>query len=174
MHRVFSSFGTSLLCSRQARRNAARSLSPAFKRISFCFKPSGRHSFRVDAGLPKCGSITPHFSNVTDTLKRALASAKEIVRTAAAKISGKAVSALPRSPRGGVGARDGTASLVTCSGLVAGVARALLYHGLRMGLFPSMKRSLGLSQTNVLGKMVAGAACGAVGSVICNPLDLVA
>ena len=56
----------------------------------------------------------------------------------------------------------------------AGVARALLYHGLRMGLFPSMKRSLGLSQTNVLGKMVAGAACGAVGSVICNPLDLVA
>ncbi|KAJ8613537.1 hypothetical protein CTAYLR_002155 [Chrysophaeum taylorii] len=56
-------------------------------------------------------------------------------------------------------------------GVVAGTARALLYHGLRLGIFPAVKRAFP-GDDGIARKLIAGAACGALGSVICNPLDL--
>lgn len=56
-------------------------------------------------------------------------------------------------------------------GAAAGVARALLYHGLRLGLFPAVKRVLP-GGDGLASKLLVGAACGAAGSVTCNPLDL--
>lgn len=62
-------------------------------------------------------------------------------------------------------------------GVVAGVARALIYHGLRLGLFPPIRRALhvllGGASVSLLAEMLVGAACGGLGAVLCNPLDLV-
>lgn len=55
-------------------------------------------------------------------------------------------------------------------GVVAGTARALLYHGLRLGIFPAVKRAL--PGASLADKLLVGAACGALGSALCNPLDL--
>lgn len=55
-------------------------------------------------------------------------------------------------------------------GVVAGTLRALSYHGLRLGLFPAVNRCFG--GDGLLRKLVVGAACGALGAAIVNPLDL--
>ena len=59
-------------------------------------------------------------------------------------------------------------------GVVAGTLRALAYHGLRLGLFPFVNRLLeGISLGEGFGrKVLVGAACGALGACLCNPLDL--
>lgn len=66
-------------------------------------------------------------------------------------------------------------------GVVAGVLRAVVYHGLRLGLFPPVKRALsallaayqGPDATLSLGaKIFIGVVCGGLGSALCNPLDL--
>mmetsp|Transcript_18093 Transcript_18093/g.21935 ORF Transcript_18093/g.21935 Transcript_18093/m.21935 type:complete len:366 (+) Transcript_18093:3-1100(+) len=57
-------------------------------------------------------------------------------------------------------------------GVVAGTIRALSYHGLRLGLFPAVKRLLGDSGDDLITKLFVGAACGALGALIVNPLDL--
>ena len=67
--------------------------------------------------------------------------------------------------------KQGAPSPFTTAGLVAGICRALVYHGLRLGLFPTVKLKLGA--TTLASKMAAGAACGALGAAVCNPLDLV-
>ena len=65
---------------------------------------------------------------------------------------------------------------------VAGIVRAAMYHGIRLGLFPPIRRALhaalslaGGSAASVplLAKMAIGAACGGFGAMLCNPLDLV-
>ncbi|KAJ1456561.1 mitochondrial carrier domain-containing protein [Pelagophyceae sp. CCMP2097] len=61
------------------------------------------------------------------------------------------------------------------NGVVAGSCRALVYHGLRLGLFPAIKRAFSRSGTvsTALGPtMLLGAFCGAVGAMLCNPLDV--
>lgn len=55
-------------------------------------------------------------------------------------------------------------------GVVAGVARALAYHGLRLGVFPFVNHAF--PGGDVGRKLAVGAACGALGSALCNPLDL--
>lgn len=57
-------------------------------------------------------------------------------------------------------------------GVAAGTARALLYHGLRLGLFPAVKRIFPGQSEAVGRKILLGAACGALGSLLCNPFDL--
>ena len=64
----------------------------------------------------------------------------------------------------------GRGRLLTSAGLVAGVARALIYHGLRLGLFPAVTRSL---PANAAGALTAGALCGGGGALLVAPLDLV-
>ena len=72
-------------------------------------------------------------------------------------------------------------SVASAPGIVAGVIRALLYHGLRLGLFPPLRRALegmlvrsGSHGALGLGaKMLIGACCGALGAALCTPLDLV-
>lgn len=65
---------------------------------------------------------------------------------------------------------------------VAGVLRACMYHGLRLGLFPPVRRALTAALTMaggsagsvpLLAKVAIGAACGALGAALCSPLDLV-
>ena len=65
-------------------------------------------------------------------------------------------------------------------GVVAGIARALIYHGLRLGLFPAVKRTLaallavgGAADVSLGAKMLIGACCGGIGAALCNPFDLV-
>ena len=68
-------------------------------------------------------------------------------------------------------------------GVVAGVVRALVYHGIRLGLFPAVNRALAALLAAAHGgesrgialvaKVLNGAICGALGAVMCNPLDLV-
>ena len=79
---------------------------------------------------------------------------------------------------GGASALDWAAT----PGVVAGVLRAVVYHGLRLGLFPALRRTLtallaaaqGSDATLSLGaKIFVGAVCGGIGSALCNPLDLV-
>jgi hypothetical protein len=68
-------------------------------------------------------------------------------------------------------------------GLVAGLCRALVYHGLRLGLFPAVKRALtellstgqgGMGTTVPLAtRLLVGSCVGALGAALCNPFDLV-
>ena len=65
-------------------------------------------------------------------------------------------------------------------GVVAGIFRALIYHGLRLGLFPAVKRTLaallavgGAADVSLGAKMLIGACCGGIGAALCNPFDLV-
>lgn len=74
-------------------------------------------------------------------------------------------------------------SLASAPGVVAGVVRAIVYHGLRLGLFPPIRRALeallaggGGATSGALGlggKVLIGAFCGALGAALCTPLDLV-
>ena len=65
----------------------------------------------------------------------------------------------------------GKLPLLTTAGLAAGVLRGLCYHGLRLGLFPAVKNALG--GDSLAARIASGAACGALGAALCNPLDLV-
>ncbi|EGB05505.1 hypothetical protein AURANDRAFT_66373 [Aureococcus anophagefferens] len=65
----------------------------------------------------------------------------------------------------------GKLPLLTTAGLAAGVLRGLCYHGLRLGLFPAVKNALG--GDSLVARIASGAACGALGAALCNPLDLV-
>ena len=73
--------------------------------------------------------------------------------------------------------RGGIVSWAATPGVVAGVLRALIYHGLRLGLFPPIRRALaallGGASVSLGAKMLIGATCGALGAALCNPFDLV-
>ena len=79
--------------------------------------------------------------------------------------------------------RGGVLAWAATPGVVAGVVRALIYHGLRLGLFPSVKRALtsliavgggaGGASVSLAAQMLVGATCGALGAALCNPFDLV-
>lgn len=61
------------------------------------------------------------------------------------------------------------------NGVVAGNCRALIYQGLRLGLFPSFKRALigAMGGGGGLGpRMLAGMGTGALGALLTSPLDL--
>ena len=67
---------------------------------------------------------------------------------------------------------------VTQNGVVAGVLRALIYHGLRLGLFPPLRKALEMllardGGVNLGTKVLIGASSGALGAAMCMPLDLV-
>eukprot|EP00613_Pedinella_sp_CCMP2098_P012645 CAMPEP_0171649592 /NCGR_PEP_ID=MMETSP0990-20121206/36944_1 /TAXON_ID=483369 /ORGANISM="non described non described, Strain CCMP2098" /LENGTH=402 /DNA_ID=CAMNT_0012227637 /DNA_START=91 /DNA_END=1299 /DNA_ORIENTATION=- len=69
---------------------------------------------------------------------------------------------------------EGAAGLFT-NGVVAGNCRALIYQGLRLGLFPSLKRALivALPGSGGLGpRVLAGMATGGLGALLTSPLDL--
>jgi len=58
-------------------------------------------------------------------------------------------------------------------GFVGFVTRDLLYSGLRIGLYPTVRGFLAANgDASLLAKIAAGACTGAVGAAIANPLDL--
>jgi hypothetical protein len=63
-----------------------------------------------------------------------------------------------------------------CAGVVAGFLRALVYQGLRLGLFPAVKRLL-LERVPgagpLLQRVAAGMLTGMLGAALCSPFDLV-
>ena len=72
--------------------------------------------------------------------------------------------------------RQGASGYFTAPGVVAGVSRALIYHGLRLGLFPPIKRALAAlfsGSASIVASVIAAATCGAIGAALCNPFDLV-
>ena len=75
-----------------------------------------------------------------------------------------------------IGAEDGLVRLWS-HGFAGFVGRDLCYSGLRIGLYPTVRRTLsgGAAKSEVgLGeKIVAGALTGALGAAIANPLDVV-
>lgn len=80
-------------------------------------------------------------------------------------------------------AESGRSMLLTWAstpGVVAGVLRAVVYHGLRLGLFPPIQHALiallaggGTGGVSLGVKILIGAVCGAVAAALTTPLDLV-
>jgi len=58
-------------------------------------------------------------------------------------------------------------------GMPASMLRESLYSTTRMGLYPHVKKLLGTSDSNLAGKIAAGAVTGGLGSIISNPIDVV-
>jgi dicarboxylate transporter 10 len=69
-------------------------------------------------------------------------------------------------------AEEGAAALWT-TGLTASMIREAFYSSTRMGLYPHVKRTLGVRDDSLAGKITAGAVTGSIGSVISNPIDVV-
>lgn len=64
-----------------------------------------------------------------------------------------------------------------CAGLFPTVLRGLFYVGFRIGMYPTIKRGTARitchSQDSFVVKVAAGAVCGALGSLVFTPLDVV-
>ena len=69
--------------------------------------------------------------------------------------------------------RDEGASALWLTGLSSSLLREALYSTTRMGLYPHVKKGLGTSDSNLAGKIAAGAVTGGLGSIISNPIDVV-
>lgn len=71
--------------------------------------------------------------------------------------------------------RGGVHAWAAAPGVVAGVLRALIYHGLRLGLFSPIKRYVAVLAPSggLPAQLLVGAGCGALGAALCNPFDLV-
>ena len=69
--------------------------------------------------------------------------------------------------------REEGAAALWLTGLPSSMLREALYSTTRMGLYPHVKAQLGSTDSNLLGKICAGAMTGGLGSIISNPVDVV-
>ena len=65
------------------------------------------------------------------------------------------------------------ASALWLTGLTSTLMREALYSTTRMGLYAHVKTLLGVQDSSLSGKIVAGGVTGSLGSIIANPIDVV-